>query len=79
MKDNEEGRVTSSSKLLTAVRLTKKNQKGIKSYNNAHNHIKEMDEYKSFKGACGGIGLRHYATNQKVTGSIPDGIIEIFQ
>jgi hypothetical protein len=29
--------------------------------------------------ARGGVVLRHYATNRQVAGSIPDGVIGIFQ
>ena len=32
-----------------------------------------------YMGARGGIVLRHYATNRQVAGSIPDGVIGIFQ
>jgi hypothetical protein len=35
--------------------------------------------YTKIWGARGGtVGLRHCATNRKATGSIPDGIIEMF-
>jgi hypothetical protein len=33
----------------------------------------------AFMGACGDVVLKHYATNRQVAGSIPDGVIRIFQ
>jgi hypothetical protein len=32
-----------------------------------------------FPGARGGVAVKAHATNQHVTGSIPDGVIGIFQ
>ena len=35
--------------------------------------------YQKDGGARRGVVLRHYATNRQVAGSIPDGVIGIFQ
>jgi hypothetical protein len=38
-----------------------------------------LDKLKYWRGARWRSWLRHYATNRKVAGSVPDGVIGIFQ
>ena len=44
-----------------------------------HHELYSVTHILLYFGARGGLVLRHYATNRQVAGSIPDGVIGIFQ